>query len=409
MVKAKIFIYILFIFSIIPAIFEGKLFTDIETFIKVVFIYWFFSILYHGLRFISRTGNTNIDYGISYSMSMALFAGPVGVLIYEFVYRFIVFFIRKITKTADPDEFVHTFYNIGAFALNSSIAFYLYYKLLPFFENILFGSWVLLFLLIGLLSLLSDLYLIILFFFLGDMKTFDDAIQFIKSRSLLEIVKTAITNGMLYYFLLELQWEMIIVFFLFNYVVNLSFLAQALSIQHKLERDKFKQMAYTDFLTNVPNRAFMAKVMADLSNSGEEIGIVVSDIDRFKRFNDQYNHAVGDQIIQHFAKTLKSYLTKDDYLFRSGGEEFTIFLRNREFQEMMELVEKMRKGFENQTVIVKFHSKKIAVSFTASFGLCYLKIEDVMSIEKGYLHADQLLIQSKQLGRNRLSAVNIAK
>ncbi|MBW9235010.1 GGDEF domain-containing protein, partial [Leptospira santarosai] len=54
------------------------------------------------------------------------------------------------------------------------------------------------------------------------------------------------------------------------------------------------------------------------------LGIVVADIDKFKRINDNYNHAVGDRVIQHFAEVLKAHTTKEDCVFRSGGEEFTI-------------------------------------------------------------------------------------
>jgi diguanylate cyclase len=72
--------------------------------------------------------------------------------------------------------------------------------------------------------------------------------------------------------------------------------------------------------------------MKELNQSGEIIGIVDVDIDKFKKINDNYNHAACDRVIQDFAAALKHYLYEEDFLFRSGGEEFTIFLRNRNFE-----------------------------------------------------------------------------
>ncbi|MFA1822099.1 GGDEF domain-containing protein [Virgibacillus oceani] len=102
-------------------------------------------------------------------------------------------------------------------------------------------------------------------------------------------------------------------------------------------------MAYTDFLTEVYNRAFMDKKMEELNRSNEKLGIIVSDIDSFKDINDNYNYAA----------TLQSFLKEDDYLFRSSGDEFTIFLRHRSFKECTGLVEKIRHGVEDTPVVIE--------------------------------------------------------
>ncbi|MFA1822101.1 hypothetical protein ACDX78_18265 [Virgibacillus oceani] len=104
-----------------------------------------------------------MDKGISYGLSIGLFAGPLGIFIFEFVQRLIVYFNRKTTNTADPDEFLHTFYNAGAFALNNSISFFLFTALYPFFQQIPFGFWLLIILLVIVSALLSDTYLITIF------------------------------------------------------------------------------------------------------------------------------------------------------------------------------------------------------------------------------------------------------
>ncbi|MED3561071.1 GGDEF domain-containing protein [Bacillus xiapuensis] len=406
MLKANILTFFLFFASLVTAIGSGSIMIENSLYIKAFLLYLLFSCLYYRLRITSKNGSTSVDYGISYSLSIGLFTGPLGLFIFETFYRTIVFFNKKINKTADPNEFTDTFYNIGAFALNSSIAFYLYHYLYPKFQGIPFGFWILMFLLVTVTSMLSDFYLILMFYFLGDIKTRKEAIDFIKSRSVLDMGKLSFTNGLLFLFLQEQKWEMLVSLFILNYLVSRSFVSKSQHIQNKLERDKFEQMAYTDFLTGVFNRAYMDKKMEKLNQTEEYLGIVVADIDKFKQINDNFNHAVGDQVIQHFATTLKSYLLMDDYLFRSGGEEFTMFLRHRHFEQTVALVETILLSLENSTVTVEFKGEAAAIHYTSSFGLYFFKVNETVSMEKGYVYADQLLLQSKQLGRSRLSSSN---
>ncbi|KON86020.1 diguanylate cyclase [Sporosarcina globispora] len=400
---SRIFMISLFIVSLCAAFFSEGIIVESSAYINALFIYLLFSCLYHHLRIISRNGNTSIDYGINYSLSIGLFTGPLGLFIFEAIFRFCVYFYKKHTKTDDPDEFFHTFYNIGSFVVSNSIAFYLFHLLYPLFQDIPFGFWIVMLMLITVTSMLSDTFLIIVFKLTGDIKTKQEAIDFIKTRSALDMGKIAFTNGLLLLFLNDAEWEMLISLFILNYLVSRSFLSKSHMLQNKIERDKFEQMAYTDFLTGVSNRAYMDKKMTELNKSGECIGIVVADIDKFKRINDSYNHAVGDQAIRHFADSLKSCLSKDDYLFRSGGEEFTIFLRLRSYDECLNLAEKIRKGIENNSFQADFKDNSISISYTASFGLFYYKVNELLSIEKAYVYADQLLLQSKELGKNRLS------
>jgi diguanylate cyclase (GGDEF)-like protein len=402
----KIFIIFLFVTSVVVAVSSGSIKTDMPSYLIALFLFYFFSTLYYHLRVAVKHGNARVDYTIPYSLAIALYGGPLGVFIYEVLYMSTVFFIHKKKKIADDEELLHTFYNIGSFALNGSIAYYLFHGLYPTFEHVPFGFWILIITIAIVMILLSHVYLTIVFLAMGEINSFKDAMAFIKSRSILDIGKIAFSNGLLYFFLLEEQWEMVIGLFLLNYLVSRSNIAINQSIQHKLERDKFEQMAYTDFLTEVYNRAYMDKKMAELNNAKEKLGIIVTDIDSFKQINDTYNHAVGDRAIQHFAAVLQNHLSEEDYLFRSGGEEFTIFLRNRNYEECLSLLEEIRKGIENTPAVAEYNNKTINISMTASFGLYYYKTNEALEIKKAYVYADQLLIQSKDQGKNRISAKN---
>ncbi|AVR00717.1 GGDEF domain-containing protein [Oceanobacillus iheyensis] len=402
--RLKLFIISIFIVSLIVALFYGEIIISKPLFFKAILLYWLFSTLYSNLTIVVKKGKVNMDYGISYGLSFGLLAGPLGLFIFEFVQRFIVYLNRKYSNTADPDEFLHTFYNIGAFTLNNSIAFFLFQSLYPSFQAIPFGFWLLVILLVIVVSLLSDLYLITIFSFTGDINSKKEAWDFLRSRSMLDMGKTAFSNGLLVLLLMEQQWEMVIALFILNYLVSRSFMVKSQTIQHKLERDQFEQMAYTDFLTGVYNRTYMDKIMQELNKSGECIGVLVSDIDTFKRINDTYNHAVGDHVIQHYATTLQNNLQGNDCLIRSGGEEFTIFLRHRSFQQCVELLEKIRLDVESSPVHTEYKSEQLDINYTASFGLYYYKTGAETEIKRAYVYADDLLLQSKETGKNRVTA-----
>ncbi|MFD1606283.1 GGDEF domain-containing protein [Oceanobacillus luteolus] len=407
--KRRLNAYILFIFfmALGVALLSGPIEIDITLYAQLLIIYLLFTTLYSHLQTIVKTGRVNIDYSISYGLSFGLVAGPFGLFLFELINRFYVFLYREKTDTADKDEFLHTFYNVGAPTLLHSLGFYLYYWLLPYFEAIpLFGFWILIILIVFLIDTLSSILLLGVFHIVGDIKTWQDRINFIQARSKSESLQKAISNGLLFIFIMEGRWGLMFALFVLNYIFSRSAVLKSQSIQHKIERDRFEQMAYTDFLTKVHNRTYMNKVMRELNQSGEQLGIVVCDIDDFKRINDTYNHTVGDHVIHHFATRLKSFLSKEDYLFRSGGEEFTIILRKRNYNACKALVDNIQEEIQKLKVKSEYRSKEISVSCTASFGMYYFIAEGDTDIKQGYIHADDLLNKAKSFGKNQVISKN---
>lgn len=401
--------YILFVFfvSFGIAIFSGPIHIDITLYTQLLVIYLLFTIFYSHLKTIVKTGRVNIDYSVSYGLSFGLAAGPLGLFLFEVINRFYVFLYRKKTDTADEDEFLHTFYNIGAPTILHSLGFYLYYWLFPYFDQIpLFGFWILLILIVFLIDMLSSVLLLGVFYSMGDMQTRVDSINFIKARSKADSLQKAISNGLLFIFITEGRWELMLALFLLNYLSSRAAVLKSQSIQHKMERDRFEQMAYTDFLTKLHNRTYMNKVMNELNGSDETIGIAVCDIDNFKQINDTYNHTVGDYVIHHVAKRLKSLLGENDFLFRSGGEEFTIILRNRSFSECEALIKTIQHEIEQLQIVTKYRSKEIFISCTASFGMYYFTTLEKIDIKQGYVQADDLLYKAKGLGKNQVISKN---
>jgi len=405
--KAQIFDFFLFFTALGLALGFGTIPIDKHTYAAALLLYWLFSSLYYHQVVSNRKKNFTIEYGISFTSSMGMFAGPLGVFLFETVFRFTVYLYKKWTRTADPEEFLDIFYNIGAFSIISTVAYYLYRLLGPLFDSIPFGFWVLMLLINIIISLLSSLMLSIVLRLYREVSTLGEMLQFIlRSRSPIDFGKVALTNGFLLVFLEEGRWELVIIMFLFNYMVSLSFYSKAQSIHDKAERDQFKKMALNDFLTGLANRASMDAKMAELDGSDEYIGIIVTDIDQFKQVNDSFNHAVGDRVLQHFSSLLKTRIPGDACTFRSGGEEFTLILRKRSYAACSELIQALRTEVENSPVPVEYNGEAASISYTVSFGLYYFKATTPFSMEKAYIAADQLLLEAKRAGRNRVSALN---
>lgn len=407
MSTARIFDLSLFAASLVIALASNSGILLDHTYITALLLYWAFSSFYFQLRIVSRSGNSTIDYAISYNSSFGIIAGPLGTFIFETLYRFTVYFYKKKTKTADPGEFLDTFYNIGSSTLGGTACYYLYKLLYPFAEGIPLGYWLLFLLVVCVTTLMSSTFLVITFSLSGDVKNWHEARNLLfRSRTLLDFSKVALTNALLLRLVQMESWEMVVALFLLNYIVSISFFSKSQSAQHKFERDKFEQMAYRDFLTGTYNRAHMDKMMKELGQNGEYVGIVVADIDRFKKINDSYNHAVGDKVIIHFADMLKSHMQEEDILSRSGGEEFTMFLRNKTFEQCHAVIDAILNRNNGYSAVAEFESQVISVPYSASFGLYYFRTDPGQKncMEKGYVTADQLLLESKKLGRNRLSS-----
>ena len=124
----------------------------------------------------------------------------------------------------------------------------------------------------------------------------------------------------------------------------------------------------------------------------KDIIILMLDIDFFKKVNDTYGHAAGDDILKFVATEVKSQVYGRDYVIRWGGEEFIVILVDYTIEQARELAEKLRKNIEE--------TDNGVCPLTISIGVSrYNKNETYHScIEK----ADQALYYAKEHGRNQV-------
>jgi hypothetical protein len=113
LLQARKVIFTVFFISVVIAICSGPFLPD-NAYVIALVLYWFFSSLYSHLRVVDKTkSNIPVDYGINYSLSFAIFAGPFGLFIFEALFRLTEHVTKKWMKTAEPDEWLqwkkHTF------------------------------------------------------------------------------------------------------------------------------------------------------------------------------------------------------------------------------------------------------------------------------------------------------------
>lgn len=163
-------------------------------------------------------------------------------------------------------------------------------------------------------------------------------------------------------------------------------------------RNAAERVANTDMLTGLPNRrhtlAFLEKAMVGARDHGAPLAVAIFDIDHFKRINDEFGHAVGDEVIRRVARRAKASLRDEDMVGRFGGEEFVCVLQRSSAQAAELVAERLRKAIEADD------SGDDLPPATVSIGLAVYDGE--LDAEELLHRADQALYTAKREGRNRL-------
>lgn len=157
------------------------------------------------------------------------------------------------------------------------------------------------------------------------------------------------------------------------------------------------QQARTDALTGLPNRRALEETLKkciDSAGGTHTTGLMLIDIDFFKRFNDTYGHMTGDAVLASFASNISKWCNGKFHAARYGGEEFAIILTGDCCSTLARLAAEAR-AYLSQEVI---HHEDLRLSVTASAGLTILQAGDTM--QRVYERADEGLYQSKKAGRN---------
>lgn len=174
---------------------------------------------------------------------------------------------------------------------------------------------------------------------------------------------------------------------------------------HELEiaNRKLEQLTFTDGLTGINNRRFFdRKIDQEFRRAHRErypIGVLLIDVDHFKRFNDTYGHLLGDDCLRRVAQEIAGCLFRDtDVTARYGGEEFAVILPNTDDAGTRHIAEKIRARIE----AIEFVVENKVVPITVSIGASLLVPRQELGFELLIAAADDALYKAKQSGRNRV-------
>jgi len=160
----------------------------------------------------------------------------------------------------------------------------------------------------------------------------------------------------------------------------------------KLLQHKLVEQANRDPLTNLYNRRYIYDVASNLLNIAKrektDVGIIMIDIDNFKQINDNYGHAVGDEVIKKLSNILTLNTRESDIIARFGGEEFVILLPHTDAEGSTKIASKLRKLVEKE-------------NFTVSLGVDNILYED-KDIDESLNRADKALYKAKEDGKNQV-------
>ncbi len=180
----------------------------------------------------------------------------------------------------------------------------------------------------------------------------------------------------------------------------------AITINRAETYSKVLQYATLDALTNLNNRRqFESRLKQEIAATKRQknpLCAMMIDIDFFKKVNDTYGHASGDEVLRTVASIIKACLRESDIPARYGGEEFAVLLPFTHIEEAQIVGERLRKAVEAATINID----KLSINVTISMGLAEFTPE--LTGEELFKNADKALYEAKESGRNKV-CINATK
>ncbi len=169
----------------------------------------------------------------------------------------------------------------------------------------------------------------------------------------------------------------------------------------ELRLRELSERTITDAHTGAYNRGYLAPRLAEelarSRRSGEALSLMLLDLDRFKRVNDTYGHAAGDEVLRHFVSVVRAVVRAVDVVVRRGGEEFVVILPRATARESAAVAERVRARLAERLLPL---SSGISVRQTVSIGVAtWDGREPAAELEA---RADRAMYRAKRAGRDRV-------
>lgn len=173
----------------------------------------------------------------------------------------------------------------------------------------------------------------------------------------------------------------------------------AARVQHLVEHQRWRHAALTDPLTGLLNRRGLElrapELLQEARAEGRPVSVALIDIDHFKRVNDVYGHAVGDQALKTLASLLQRHIRPQDLAVRWGGEEFLVVLSS-DLTGAHDAMARLRRGLQGAS------PRQVAWPLAASVGIAGGEVPQDDDVERWIDEADAALLDAKKNGRDRI-------
>lgn len=164
---------------------------------------------------------------------------------------------------------------------------------------------------------------------------------------------------------------------------------------------EIEQMSRVDGLTGLLRRGYFLQRLDEEINKARywhtSLGLIMLDIDHFKRYNDTYGHQAGDDILRRIAQLIKEGIYETDLTGRYGGEEFILLLLRADFQGVLRKMNDLRRRIESEVISLGIEKLRV----TISIGIAHFP-SDANNAAELIAAADQSLYWAKEHGRNQV-------
>jgi diguanylate cyclase (GGDEF)-like protein len=182
----------------------------------------------------------------------------------------------------------------------------------------------------------------------------------------------------------------------------------ALSFANLKLREKLRYQSVRDPLTGLFNRRYLdeslERELPNATRKNQSLGVIMLDVDRFKRFNDMFGHDAGDTVLRELGDYLAKFVRRGDLACRYGGEEFTLILPECSLEDTRRRAEELRTSFQQLSIK---HRDTVLGKVTLSLGVAVLPDHGTTAVEL-LAAADGALLRAKEEGRDRVLIAEVS-
>jgi len=174
-------------------------------------------------------------------------------------------------------------------------------------------------------------------------------------------------------------------------------------VESHIQQRKHEQFAFVDALTGLYNRRWLdnnlPRIVERCVIDMHPLALLIVDTDNFKRYNDNYGHLAGDDVLKSIAESIKGNVRALDQACRYGGDEFVVVLPNANTGQATRVAERLCAAVRQQTLPMSRDS----FFFPLSVSIGVAAFESGIDIGQLFKNADAALYRAKAAGRNRVS------